>query len=56
MDEELNQTTPEEHENTPQQESYQPRPRWQVWGARFLVVVFIVLVIIYYINIGRGGL
>lgn len=37
-------------------EVYQPRPWWQVWGARILVVIFIILVIMYYINIARGGL
>ena len=37
-------------------EVYQPRHWWQVWSARILVVVFIILVIMYYINIARGGL
>lgn len=35
---------------------YQPRPRWQVWGARIALVVFVTLIIMYYLNIARGGL
>jgi len=33
-----------------------PRPRWQVWGARVALAVFVVVLILYYINISRGGL
>ena len=33
-----------------------PRPRWQVWGARIALAVFVVVLILYYINIGRGGI
>ena len=43
-------------EVTEEQERYIPRPQWQVWGARVALVLFIVLVIMYYINIARGGL
>lgn len=35
---------------------YEPRPRWQVWGARIALVVFLALIAMYYINIARGGL
>ena len=50
-----------ELENQPieeQQEkpAYIPRPRWQVWGARIGLVLFIILIILYYINISRGGI
>ena len=49
-----------ELENQPveaqEQPSYIPRPRWQVWGARILLVLFVILVILYYINISRGGI
>ena len=38
------------------QEGYTPRPAWQVWGARIGLVIFILLVIMQYINIARGGL
>ena len=34
-----------------QQESYVPRPLWQVWGARIALVVFILGLIMYYCNI-----
>ena len=45
-------------ENTPQEEQtgYTPRPRWQVWAARVGLVLFILVIIMYYINIMRGGL
>ena len=39
-----------------QEETYVPRPKWQVWGARFVLVVFLVLLFMYYANIARGGL
>ena len=34
-----------------QEEPYVPRPRWQVWGARLAVVIFILGLIMYYCNI-----
>lgn len=47
----------EERIETPQQESdYTPRPAWQVWGARIGLVVFLAFVLMYYVNIARGGL
>ena len=41
----------------PQQEKdvYVPRPAWQVWGARVALVIFIIFLIMYYINVARGG-
>ena len=50
MDEEQKQNIPET------EEPYVPRPAWQVWGARIGVVLIVVLVILYYISIARGGL
>ena len=38
------------------EEIYVPRPAWQVWAARIGLVVFVALIIMYYINISRGGL
>ena len=35
---------------------YIPRPMWQVWAARIGLVVFILGLILYYLNILRGGL
>ena len=35
---------------------YEPRPRWQVWGARIALVLFLALIAMYYMNIARGGL
>ena len=31
-----------------------PRPAWQIWGARALLVIFILLLIMYYTNLFRG--
>ena len=36
-------------------ETYVPRPAWQVWGARIALVIFIIFLIMYYINVARGG-
>ena len=47
----------EERIDIPEEETpYTPRPRWQVWGARVALVIFVTLIIMYYINISRGGL
>ena len=35
---------------------YTPRPKWQVWGARITLVIFILVIVLYYINVARGGL
>lgn len=35
------------------QKPYEPRPKWQVWGARVLLVIFIVGIILYYLAIAR---
>ena len=47
----------EAQQPAPEQEKdvYVPRPAWQVWGARVLLVIFIIFLIMYYINIARGG-
>ena len=39
-----------------EQPHYEPRPRWQVWGARIALVIFLALIAMYYCNIARGGL
>ena len=55
MEEKLNQSPQEPEEEQVPQEPYRPRPWWQVWGARILLVIFILLVIMYYVNIARVG-
>lgn len=35
-------------ENTTPQEEYTPRPAWQVWGARILLVLLIIGILGYY--------
>ena len=43
-------------ENIPQEEEkYEPRPWWQVWGARIALVVFIGFLIMYYLLFFRGA-
>lgn len=37
------------------QEGYRPRPRYQVWAARFGLVVVIIAVALYYYYIAKGG-
>ena len=39
-----------------EQPRYVPRPRWQVWLARIGLVLFILMIILYYIHMMRGGL
>ena len=34
-----------------QEKPYVPRPKWQVWGARIVLVIFILGLIMYYCNI-----
>lgn len=50
MEEQTNDTLPQE------EQVHVPRPAWQVWGARVLLIVFIVFLIMYYVNLMRGGL
>ena len=38
-----------------QQPVYQARPKWQVWAARIALVIFILGLILYYLNVFRGG-
>ncbi|MBQ6839556.1 MAG: hypothetical protein IJO45_02565 [Oscillospiraceae bacterium] len=39
-----------------EEEVHTPRPRWQVWLARLALVVFLAFLLMYYINISRGGI
>ena len=47
---------PIEAENAPVEESYVPRPVWQVWAARLGLVLFMIIVIGQILSIARGGL
>ena len=38
-----------------EQQPYEPRPAWQVWGARIGLVLFILVVIWQIGSIARGG-
>ena len=49
-DEEIEQALEEEAPK------YVPRPAWQVWGARIALVLFILMILMYYLKIARGGL
>ena len=47
----------EQMDQLPEEElPYRPRPMWQVWLARFGLVLFLALVAMYYVNIARGGM
>ncbi len=53
----------EEEKNTQQEQSevqestgYQPRPLWQRIAAGIGLVLFVLLLIMFYVNIMRGGL
>lgn len=48
--------TPEEiPSEASEQTPYTPRPLWQRIGAWVCLVIFIALILMYYINIMRGG-
>ena len=57
MEEERMEQQPEVSTEVQQEKPrYIPRPMWQVWAARIGLVVFILGLILYYLNILRGGL
>lgn len=35
---------------------YQPRPAWQVWGARIGLVVMVIIIILSYLRLASGNL
>ena len=39
-----------------QEEGYEPRPRWQVWGARIALVIFLLFVLWQILGIAMGGM
>ena len=51
MDEQRN-----ENQEQVQDTGYTPRPAWQVWAARIGLAVFLIFLILYYLNIFRGGM
>jgi len=47
----------DEKENmTEEQQSYVPRPAWQVWAARLALVLFILVVLYQVFAIATGGM
>ena len=46
----------EQTEQPAEETGYTPRPAWQVWAARIALVLFIGLIIMYYVNMMRGGM
>ena len=40
-------------QETPEQESYHPRPAWQVWVARIALVIVLIGIIGYYLQIAH---
>ena len=57
MDEQKENIPEEELPETPVEEKpvYVPRPIWQVWMARVGLVLFILVILLYYANMMRGG-
>lgn len=53
--EELEQELPVSQEIPEQPEPYTPRPLWQRILAGICLALFICLIIMYYVNIMRGG-
>ena len=48
---EVNAMEDMENREEVREEGYQPRPAWQVWGARVVLVIFIIGLILYYCNL-----
>ncbi len=47
----------EQHEqDIPEQTGYTPRPRWQVLLARIGLIIFTAFLLMYYVNLFRGGM
>ena len=44
-----------ENQEQTNESGYTSRPAWQVWAARIGLVVFVIFLVMYYINIFRGG-
>ena len=57
MDEQKENIPEEELPEVPAEEKpvYVPRPMWQVWLARVGLVLFILVILLYYANMMRGG-
>jgi len=55
MEEERIENTDSAAETQPEK-PYVPRPACQVWAARIGLVIVIIAVILYYLNIARGGM
>ena len=52
----MDNTEMEMQENDLPEESYVPRPAWQVWAARIGLVIMIISIILYYWHIASGGM
>ena len=52
MEENLN--TPDEQAQSASEETYKPRPKWQVWVARIALAAFLILLGMYYLRIAKG--
>ena len=57
MEEERMEQQPEVAAEAQQEKPrYIPRPMWQVWAARVALVLFLFVLLMYYLNMFRGGL
>ena len=55
MDEKVENIDTVEEASQEETPAYVPRPAWQVWLARVCLVLFVGLILLYYINMMRGG-
>ena len=44
----------DEKTQQPEEKGYEPRPAWQLWGARIALVLFVLLVILQIVQMVRG--
>jgi hypothetical protein len=58
MAQDAQQTPEQDTQQAPEQEAvkevYVPRPAWQVWGARVALLLFILVLVMYYVNLLKG--
>lgn len=56
MEERVENEQMEQEQPVQQSKPYEPRPTWQVWGARIGVVIMIISVALYIWHIASGGM
>ena len=54
--EENQEQIPQQEQESQEQQSYTPRPAWQVWGARLGVIVMLIAFVLYCLHIAGIGI